>query len=145
MYVIKQITICAEYRDMLPQASAGFVRYTWASAYRPQPRFLTNQPWPGQHVPVFCTDLNLYNIYTTYWKLSLFDIGLFRWKHILWPNNFAKSATGHYRDTEPHTPWYFRWVVIRDETLSIVLKYALFYLCVIMLISQMFTKNQGFL
>ena len=27
--------------------SAGFVRYTWASAYRPQPRFLTNQPWPG--------------------------------------------------------------------------------------------------
>ena len=25
----------------------GFVRYTWASAYRPQPRFLTNQPWPG--------------------------------------------------------------------------------------------------
>ena len=29
------------------QASVGFVRYTWASAYRPQPRFLTNQPWPG--------------------------------------------------------------------------------------------------
>ena len=27
--------------------SAGFVRYTWASAYRSQPRFLTNQPWPG--------------------------------------------------------------------------------------------------
>ena len=26
---------------------AGFVRYTWASAYRPQPRFLTYQPWPG--------------------------------------------------------------------------------------------------
>ena len=26
------------------QASAGFVRYTWASAHRP---FLTNQPWPG--------------------------------------------------------------------------------------------------
>ena len=29
------------------QISAGFVRYTRASAYRPQPRFLTNQPWPG--------------------------------------------------------------------------------------------------
>ena len=43
------------------QASPGFVRNTWASAYRPQPRFLTNQPWPGQHVPVFRTYFNLYN------------------------------------------------------------------------------------
>ena len=30
-----------------PNPSAGFVRYTWASAYRHQPRFLTNQSWPG--------------------------------------------------------------------------------------------------
>ena len=33
MYAIKQ--------------TAGFVRYTWASACRHQPGFLTNQPWPG--------------------------------------------------------------------------------------------------
>ena len=25
-----------------------------------QPRFLTNQPWPGKHVPIFCTDLDLF-------------------------------------------------------------------------------------
>ena len=37
---------------VIAEALAGFVRYTWASAHRPQPRFLTNQPWPGQHVPV---------------------------------------------------------------------------------------------
>ena len=29
------------------QASVRFVRHTWASSCRPQPRFLTNQPWPG--------------------------------------------------------------------------------------------------
>ena len=66
MYAIKQIKICAALVCRVPghatEASVYFVRYTWASAYRPQPRFLTNQPWPGKHVPVFYTDLNLYNI-----------------------------------------------------------------------------------
>ena len=38
MYAIKQITI----PGYDTQTSAGFVRYTWASAYWPQPRFLTN-------------------------------------------------------------------------------------------------------
>ena len=48
IYAIKQIKICAEYRDMLPRPQLHkFVRYTWASACRPPPRFLTNQPWPG--------------------------------------------------------------------------------------------------
>ena len=37
------------------QASADFVGYTWHSAYLPQARFLTNKPWCGWHVAIFCT------------------------------------------------------------------------------------------
>ena len=46
MYAIKQIKICAEYRDMLP---------------RPQ---LDLSGTPGLRLPVLCTYLNLYNIQT---------------------------------------------------------------------------------
>ena len=40
------------------KTSAGFFRYTWASIYRPQPRFLTNQPRYSAQIlickPMFC-------------------------------------------------------------------------------------------
>ena len=53
MYAIKQIKICAEYPDIATQASAEFVRYTWAD----------------------CTDLNLY-IQVEFCTVILNDISI---------------------------------------------------------------------
>ena len=47
MHAIKQIKICPEYRDMLPRPRLDLSGTPGLSAYRPRPRFLTNQPWPG--------------------------------------------------------------------------------------------------
>ena len=49
MYAIKQIKICAESKDMVPNASVG-LSGSWQTRLG-----------LGYHVLVFCTDLNLYN------------------------------------------------------------------------------------
>ena len=47
MYAIKQIKICAEYQDLLPRPQLDLSGTPGLWPIDPQPRFLTDQPWPG--------------------------------------------------------------------------------------------------
>ena len=92
MHAIKQINICAEYRGIVPVDLTGlsgtctpglrpsliarFMGPTWgpSGADRTQVRPML-VPWTllsglafGNHVPVSCTDLNLYQAYLPHWR-----------------------------------------------------------------------------
>ena len=84
MYAIKQIKICSDYLDILPRPRLDFVRFTWASAYRSQPSFLTS----------FLTSLGLGSMprYSAQiliciikrFKYGCWTVSWFEWDIILW-------------------------------------------------------------
>ena len=97
----KQIKICAECRDMLPRP-----RLDLSGTLAPRPiglklRFLTKQHQPGQHVPVFWTDLNLYNsVHVCIWMNQTYSpVGLtdrYMWNFLPYTESTGNSHNHGY-------------------------------------------------